>query len=216
MFYEEDIKKVIDNHTGLFFHEDLKLLKGQLNINHTFCDEHIIAAYDIEIHVPEDYFKKLPRIKNIDKKVPLSFGHIYQTGELCLATDADQLVFFAEGNDLNDWVNSYVIPYFFAVEYYKKYKIYPFGERKHGVEGILEYYFEAFNVNEDSQVVRMLDYIISNRYRGHAACPCGSGKKLRDCHKEIILNWKQGKYKNILLNDYHLMVSDTRRTYAGY
>ena len=42
----------------------------------------------------------LKRVYCKDKKVPLSFNHIYKDGMLCLATDADQLCFFADGHML--------------------------------------------------------------------------------------------------------------------
>ncbi|MDF2678669.1 MAG: hypothetical protein K0Q97_3023 [Bacillota bacterium] len=100
-------------------------------------------------------------------------------------------------------MQEYVIPYFFAVEYYKKYSTYPFGERQHGNKGILSFYMEKFSVNTYDKAFNMLKYIVMNSYRGHISCPCGSGKRIRQCHKNTIIYWQQEKYRKIFIEDYY-------------
>lgn len=168
--YEQLMEEVLKEFPNFKWDQVRKSLKGVLEVNHTYCDEHIIDNFEIEIIVPCDYEETLPRVYCKDKKVPLSFNHIYKDGMLCLATDADQLCFFADGHNLNDWIKTYVIPYYFAVAYFMKYKVYPFGERAHGYKGIISFYEEKFMVHSQQDVLRMLDYIINNTYRGHLLC----------------------------------------------
>lgn len=203
--YEQSIKEIVSEFTGFIWEEKRNLLSGILEINHTFCDEHIIDSFMLEILVPYNYKEVLPRVYSKDKKVSMRFNHIYKDGMLCLATDADQLCFFADGHNLVDWIKAYVIPYFFAVNYFQKYKVYPFGERAHGEAGIISFYEEKFKIKSRQRVLNMLDCIVNHTYRGHLLCPCGSGKRIRTCHKDIIINWKQDKYQYILKNDYILL-----------
>lgn len=205
--YEDSINEILNEFPNFNWNEEREFLAGSLEINHTYFDEHIIDSFLIEIMIPYEYSITLPRVYSKDKKVAFSFDHIYRDGMLCLATDADQLCFFADGHSLNDWIKHYVIPYFFAVDYFKKYKVYPFGEREHGDNGIISFYAEKFMVSSRPDVIKLLDCIVNKSYRGHLLCPCGSGKRMRNCHKDIVFNWQQDKYQRILKNDFISLTS---------
>ena len=77
--------------------------------------------------------------------------------------------------------------YLYTYRYYEEYGIYPFGERSHGIMGDLEYIKELFNVKEWGQVFDIMHFIANFSYRGHLLCPCGSGKRLRNCHGDILM-----------------------------
>ena len=62
----------------------------------------------------------------------------------------------------------------------------PFGELSHGVEGILEYYQELFDLSAGEKVVGLLRILTDSDYRGHLPCPCGSNIILRKCHGGIL------------------------------
>ena len=53
--------------------------------------------------------------------------------------------------------------------------------------GDLEYIKELFNVKEWGQVFDIMHFIANFSYRGHLLCPCGSGKRLRNCHGDILM-----------------------------
>lgn len=206
----EDIYLVLSNFPKLSWDNHSKMLCGTIEINHTYLDEHIISSFEVELTVPNNYKEDLPRVVCKDKRVPLRFNHVYKNGVLCLATDADQLCFFADENNLYDWMQEYVIPYFFAVEYFKKYSTYPFGERKHGSKGILSFYMEKFDVDTYDKAFDMLKFIVMNSYRGHLACPCGSGRRIRQCHKNSIIYWKHEKYRRIFIEDYNKLSKERK------
>ena len=78
--------------------------------------------------------------------------------------------------------------YFYAASYFKRYGVAPYGERSHGVKGIEEAYMERYRVTDRNVLMHLLLYLTGiQRYRGHLECPCGSGKKFRDCHGGKIL-----------------------------
>lgn len=56
-----------------------------------------------------------------------------------------------------------------------------------GIMGDLEYIKELFNVKEWGQVFDIMHFIANFSYRGHLLCPCGSGKRLRNCHGDILM-----------------------------
>lgn len=177
---------------------------GKLHINCEYKDEHIIDEYEVTIIISSKYPKELPKIREIARRIPLKYGHVYNDGELCLAADEEIRLFFSEGISLNSWIDNYVLPYLFGYSYYEKYGVMPFGERSHGKAGIKEFYRDFFCIATENQLKKMFDYVINKgyRYRGHQLCPCGSGKRVRDCHKEVLMKCQDNYTKKILRQSY--------------
>ena len=56
-----------------------------------------------------------------------------------------------------------------------------------------------------------MKYIVHNSYRGHHICPCGSDKRLRKCHGEVLLEfYKNEKLRAILLQDFDNIVEELK------
>ncbi|MQA92470.1 MAG: hypothetical protein GEU90_19960 [Gemmatimonas sp.] len=45
---------------------------------------------------------------------------------------------------------------------------------------------ELFGAHDDEQLRGFLALVSSDRVKGHWICPCGSGRKLRHCHREQV------------------------------
>lgn len=52
--------------------------------------------------------------------------------------------------------------------------------------GDLEYLKDLFGVDDWGQVLDIMLFVVQSPYRGHLLCPCGSGKRIRNCHGEIL------------------------------
>jgi hypothetical protein len=63
-------------------------------------------------------------------------------------------------------------------------KPWPFGERSHGREGLVETYAELLCLDDPGTVPAYLDCLRKKELKGHFDCPCGSNKRLRDCHRD--------------------------------
>lgn len=201
IFLDRNISDVLERYIGLSNNIKKGILEGILRIDHIALDEHVVEEYNVIIKLYTTNSEMLPRIYETEGKVPQSFNHKLNDGSLCLATEGEQRLYFSE-NSLKDWIEDYVIPYFFAVEYFKKYNKYPFGDRAHGWKGILQFYQDAFKVDTLEQAYNMLKYLVLNKYRGHALCPCGSGEKVRNCHKDINLYYRHEDRLKVLKEDY--------------
>ncbi len=177
------------------------VLAGKVNI---FCRaKQFSLCKDYNIRVV--FFKDLsilPRVFELDDEIDSSYEHKYQDGGLCLETDAAIWFNFIDGFDISEWFDKYVKSYFVSYEYKKKYGSYPFGDRRHGVDGIIDYYGELFKIKDDNAVQLIMYHIVSNDYRGHQPCPCGSGKRTRDCHgNEMLRFYNDHRLKKILTED---------------
>lgn len=156
-------------------------LCGDIEIFRTAEGFTLKNAYNVEIIIPLND-TDLPIIRDVGNAVDFSYPHRYSDGGLCLETDTTIRMHFIENFILTSWMIEYVEPYFFSYEFYTRFGYFPFGERKHGIDGMLQAYQDLFNEPDISITCKLMLYASSQKYRGHVFCPCGSGKRVRKCH----------------------------------
>lgn len=159
---------------------------GNIILNHVYEDVRMTGNFEIELVVPRNFPLVLPTVKELSDCIDASYPHRYPNGYLCLASDLELKMHIRKYHDISIFVDKYVIPYLYTYKYYKEYGIYPYGERSHGIKGDLEYLKDLFCVNNWEQVFNIIVFIIQSTYRGHLLCPCGSGKRIRNCHGNIL------------------------------
>lgn len=201
----KDINYIISTYKGLKYkkNEDIDIFYGTLSINHIYNDVHINEVFEITIQIDNDYPESIPSIIETSGKIRTSYPHCFVNKRLCLATELEQRICLEE-KGISGWIEDFVIPYFFSYEYYKRYSVYPFGERSHGLRGILESYKELFKIEDNIDVYSVFEYAIKHQYRGHDKCPCGSGKKVRNCHGELIQNIIHSKFYGLIIDDFKI------------
>ena len=125
-----------------------------------------------------------------------TFGHFLDNGELCLGANCDLISCLIEEPTVSHYVCSLLESYFYSASYYIEYGVMPvFGERSHGVYGLIEAYKERYGVSDDNLLIDLLFYLIKRTpYRGHIQCPCHSGRKLRQCHGPKVLQDLNSEY----------------------
>jgi len=151
------------------------ILTGEILVNRTASSYTLYKTYHIEVHIPFES-DKLPYVFDIGNAIDSNYNHQYKDGPLCLETDFAIRIRFVDGLNLVSWMQEFVEPYFFSYEYYQRFGCFPFGERSHGIEGILQSFGDVFQETDNIKVCKILMFIYSDRYRGHLPCPCGSGK----------------------------------------
>ena len=176
-------------------------LHGQIQVYLTANDFTVRNLYVIDIVIPLNS-NDLPTVYDAGHQIKSIYPHRYQSGELCLATDTQMRIHFVDGFDLVCWMESYVEPYFFSYEYYKRYQVFPFGDRAHGCRGILQTYQDIFETKTEHAAYALIEYLDSHPYRGHLCCPCGSGQKIRNCHGVTMLRFYENpSLMEIIRND---------------
>ena len=153
----------------------------------------------IKFVVLKNFPNSIPKYYVFD--YPNDMEHIYTDGSVCLATIGEMIHFLNKNTSLLAFIDKFINSFIFTLDWFEKYKTYPFGDRKHGYKGLLDYYLNDLNLTVD-QYKKMVFMIFDSKYRGHSQCFCGSKKKLRDCHGSYILPIiKNQNYKNIFLNE---------------
>lgn len=162
------------------------VFSGEIILNHCFEDVRMTGKFELQISVPWDFPLALPSVKELSKYIDRNYPHMYQNGQFCLASDLELKIFFSQNTDICSFIDQYIIPYLYTYRFYEEYGVYPYGERSHGIIGDLEYLNELFRVDDWGQVFNIILFVIQSPYRGHLLCPCGSGKRIRNCHGDIL------------------------------
>jgi len=179
-------------------------LHGYIQVNRVAKDYPVCKEYLIDIVIPLSSHK-LPYVIDTGHVIKSSYPHQYESSILCLETDSRIRIHFVNGFNLVEWMDRYVETYFFSYEYWLRFGVFPFGDRTHGVQGILESYMDIFEVNSIHSAYYLMSYIAKSSYRGHLPCPCGSGRRIRDCHGDKIEKFcNSSNLRSIVLSDLSL------------
>ncbi len=153
---------------------------------------------------PGDYPQNPPTVKETGNRIPKDKdNHVYPVdGTLCLGVPLAVKRTFAQQRNLLWYVRKQVVPFLFSHSYKREHGVMPFGELRHGSEGILDYYKELFTIEDDWSVLGLLKILADDNYKGHTLCPCGSNQKLRHCHGNILREIKEYQSRNSFLAEH--------------
>lgn len=160
----------------------------------------------VKLCIMKNFPYSIPKLYVYD--CPNEMEHKYTDDNVCLATNGEMIQFLTRNSSLIAFIDKFVNSFIFGLDWYEKYKTYPFGERKHGCEGAFDYYLNDLNLTWN-QYVKMVIIIYDNKYRGHSKCFCGSGKKLRECHGDYVLPLVQNNdFRNLFLSEACMMIKE--------
>ncbi|HSA05760.1 MAG TPA: SEC-C metal-binding domain-containing protein [Candidatus Gastranaerophilales bacterium] len=173
------------------------IIRGNLSFDAVYDNKNQIQdTFSIEIEIPADYPDKLPVVKETGGRIPLSMdNHIYTSiGKFCLGANFEVQDKFKKQPTLFGFIKNLVVPFLYSFCHKQKFGEMPYGELAHGTEGIFQYYKEKFQVESDDEVIKLLGFLAFTKFRGHHDCPCGSGKRLRNCHGDILIKMKDSNF----------------------
>jgi hypothetical protein len=188
--FEKDFLAVDEYFPKLSFCWNLKskhwIITGDLDI----CDTegNYWNTFNISIFVPHTYPHCVPIVKENSALIKREDDwHISQEGICCLDIEHNLIVMSRRGIEIGSFIRDKVYPYFANQLYKLSENTYAGKEYSHHFEGILQYYVEDLNLLSEELTIRFLERIISHTFVGrNDKCPCGSTKKIKECHLESI------------------------------
>jgi len=151
-------------------------------------------GYTVQLVLPPKYPQEEPLLICNRVEIPWKIDrHVYEkNGIACLCARSEMRMHWPQGSDLCDFIDNLVVPFFLGQNYYDAHGCWPpTGERSHGKPGIIDSYTELLTEinNLDQEKIRSFMQIIAQKKNpgGHMLCPCGSRKKLRNCHRDLII-----------------------------
>ena len=175
-------------------------------------------GFSIHLEVPGNYPRGIPKLRCDPTEIPWEVdGHVYPgSGIACLCVSSEYRRHWPYGSDLADFLEVLVKPYLIGQAYYQVHGHWPPGlGRPHGPEGIIEAYREllaplgSVDIPVIANVMRLLAR--PGDPGGHEICPCGSGKKLRKCHRSFLIDLRQDVDPEHAAADYRILEPRPRR-----
>lgn len=183
-------------------------VKGNYHLYAEYEGVLLSGNYSLEIEVPSDYPSSLPVVFETAGIIPSNYEHKYTNGALCLGIGGEIATALTKNGSLVHFLDTYVRDALYSAKFFERYGRYPFGDRAHGMAGILSYYAETF-ATDDEGAYNILECIALDKYRGHLNCPCGSGLKGRDCHgPDIIAVIKSSARRNAATADFKYVAAE--------
>ena len=211
----DEVEILLEQHPLLATYESDGGLKvsGKYKICIQLAEEVFEDHFSLEIFVPADFPKDIPTIKSTDGKIRTNNykGHVYKNGQFCLEIDTAIVAFLHDNPSLLSFLMKYLDPFLVGFLYYQKHKLLPFGERKHGAIGLLEYYCELFDTADIEAAFSMLNFLLKDNLKGHIQCPCQSGKRYRNCHREKINNLRSSRLYERYKSDYATIIAEMNK-----
>lgn len=143
-----------------------------------------LDSFEVCMAIPLDFPFGEPLVWEVGGRIPrIADRHVFEKdGNLCLGVWEAWLaktpsVSFAA------YMDGPVADYFFGQSLVDIEQPWPFGERDHGLPGVLDAYGEVLGLDADLEAIKSyLLSLASRSLKGHHRCPCGSGRRVRDCH----------------------------------
>lgn len=204
MDIDAEIADLCAVHRGLDRHDetDQVIIRGVLSFEASYKDlESIEDWFEIEIRIPKEYPDVLPEVFELQGKLVSNYEHLNSDGTFCLAVPIAAQLAFKKEPTLLGFVNNLVVNYLYSYCYWRQHGEYPFDDSPHGLEGFIDYYEQLFETELSPELFSGIERIIKHGYRGHHPCPCGSGKIVRKCHKQVVMDLAQEKIKQQLNNE---------------
>lgn len=165
--------------------DDVVIVEGKFVV---WDDQGPLDSYSVFIGFFSDFPATSPQVYETEGRIPRDLHrHVAPSdGACCLAVWEAWLAEVREPT-VEAFFRGPLHDFFFSQTYFDANGEWPFGERSHGIAGIVEAFSEILRVEQDRQVVVAYLRLMCRRHLGgHTACPCGIGRRLRDCHRDQV------------------------------
>ena len=178
-------------------------VRGRLVIEHS-KNTKVVDSCSIEIEIPDDYPKSIPVVRETERRFPINVDrHFDSDGRACLFVRDEQYKYYPEGASIVDFIRGPVHSFFLSQIYFDLKKRWLYGERRHGVDGIIDFYGEELGTKDKSVIIEFLRYLTRKELKGHWYCYCGSGKRLRDCHYNRVRDFRSKIPRDVAKKSLH-------------
>jgi hypothetical protein len=142
----------------------------------------VLDHYQVAIRFPRDYPKTVPVVEEIGGRIPrITDRHISGDGTACLLVPEEWLL--AGDQSFRAFLDGPIRNFFLGQILVEAGKPWPFGERSHGYDGLIESYMDLLAITDPARVIAYFNCLRRKALKGHFDCPCGSNKRLRNCHR---------------------------------
>lgn len=203
---EQEKAEVQSAYPDLYFYEENGhiLIRGGLPLTHEGVT---LDRYLIEIELPQDYPESIPTVREVGGQIPRTVDYhiVNDKGQACLFLPDERWKVCPPGTSLLEFLNGPVRNFFLGQSLVRRGQPWPFGQWGHGARGVHEFYTEIFGTDDLATIRTYLEYLTKKRIKGHWSCPCGSGKRLRNCHFSELQDLQAKIPRSVAMRSWNLL-----------
>ena len=149
-----------------------------------------LDRYNITIILSETYPKDLPVVREVGGRIPWDpdFHVELLTGKACVIFPDDRWRCFPNGSSFLEYLQIPLHNFYLGQTVHFETGKWPFDEWAHGLDGVYDYYHWLLKTDDNVTVHRFLYVLGKLRLKEYWECPCGSGKKIRQCCRKKLLD----------------------------
>ena len=145
-------------------------------------------AFEIALLLQDGFPKTEPFVWETAGRIPrVADRHIYPTPGNCCLCVWQEWLWKTQHPDFESFLIGPLHSYFVSQSIFELTGDWPFGERDHDQAGLDQALESMLEVIPNAQTDAALALLSQKKIKGHARCPCGSGKRLRSCHFDDLL-----------------------------
>lgn len=180
---QEDVERFCDS-LHVLVEGDQVTIRGSFPVRHQGEE---FDRYAITVAFPPDYPDSLPTVREVGGRIPwVGDHHVYTNGVACVILPEARWWEFPPHTRFFEYLRGPLHNYFLGQTVVSSGQPWPFGEHRHGLNGIMDFYAEQLGTTESRLIIRLLESVASGVCRGHLPCPCESGITTRRCHPRLI------------------------------
>lgn len=188
----EEALRLSQPEMGVRVENGLVIAEGDFLVRVDGCpDDRFAVRVEIDWRFPD----MEPRVFETAGRIPRTADrHMYDGSGACCTGVYEEWLVEVETPSVSSFLEGPVDRFLVGQTYFELTETvegegkWPFGERSHGVLGILEGCAIALGIDLDpDDITPLIDHLRlleRKSIKGHVRCPCGSGRRLRDCHSE--------------------------------
>lgn len=144
-----------------------------------------IDTFDIGMLVQEDFPESEPVVFETGGRIPrIADRHVYPKHGNCCITVWEHWLATETDRSFAAFMTGPLRQYFLSQVVFEAKGHWPLGERAHDLQGLADAYLDALAIDDLEKLVPYLRHLRRPSPKGHWYCPCGSGKRLRNCHPD--------------------------------
>lgn len=184
-------QEVEDNFPGLIvFRLGNKIvIKGRLDV---YFDQTLYDTYGVYIELADNHPYSTPSVYETDGRLPKTLDRHFHGDDksACLFVPFEKKLYWKNLRSIAEFIGGPVNAFFYAQSFYDKNNYFPYGDRSHDLKGVIESIKEHGKIENTEQVLSFLEFLRTSSIKGHLECPCGSGKKNKNCHQVELIHLK--------------------------
>jgi len=140
--------------------------------------------YQVQVRTTAGFPEEEPTVFEEGGRIPrIADRHVSPEGGNCCLGVWEEWLLTTPDHRFEAFLNGLMHDYFVSQTYFDVNGDWPFGEKSHGIPGLLESYADILGIAPDAEIIAHYLRLLSRpQIKGHVTCPCGSGKRLRKCH----------------------------------